>query len=94
MTMTKTTSFTALKDEGGYKNVFEKHPLTLKIYPYLREVGTHQVPLVGEEGICRLLLGLRQLHQVFYLKVNIFSIFLKYFSWFILKYIIPYLQHT
>ncbi len=34
--------------------------------------------MVGEEGICRLLLGLRQLHQVFYLKVRKYNIF-KYF---------------
>jgi hypothetical protein len=46
--------------------------------PLFEEVGAHQVPLVGEEGICRLLLGLRQLHQVFYLKVSKYNIF-KYF---------------
>jgi hypothetical protein len=70
--------FTALKVKGDYKNVFEKHPLPLNIYPYLREVGTHQVPLVGEEGIFWLLLGLRQLHQVFYLKISKVNILKKY----------------
>jgi hypothetical protein len=42
---TKTTLFTypplitVLKDEGDYTNVIEKHPLTLNIYPYLKECG-------------------------------------------------------
>jgi hypothetical protein len=79
---TKTTLFTnpplitVLKDEGDSTNIIKKQPASNVEYISLfEEVGTHQVPLVGEEGICRLLLGLRQLHQVLYLKVSKFKIF-------------------